>query len=229
MSMSFSYKAFWAGHEDLCSHLAAKVPAVIASVNYRLAPEHKYPSQYDDGYDALKFIDAQNTAVLPAFTDLSSCFIGGDSAGGNIAHHVTIRALKNADNFNKIRITGLLALQPAFGGEERTESELRLTHAPIINAERADILWRDFLAVGADRNHPAVNVFGGGSNSEAAKEVENLKFPATLVIVGGNDILQDWDKRYAEWLNNCGKEVELASRVSRCSPCFLCISRSARV
>ncbi|KAL8464804.1 hypothetical protein ACS0TY_034343 [Phlomoides rotata] len=78
------------------------------------------------------------------------------------------------------------------------ESELRLTHAPIINAEQTDILWRDFLPEGADRNHPVVNVFGGGSNSEAAKQVKNLKFPATLVIVGGNDILQDWDKRYAE-------------------------------
>ncbi|KAL8464786.1 hypothetical protein ACS0TY_034328 [Phlomoides rotata] len=167
-------------YDDLCSHLAAKVPAVIASINYRLAPEHKCPGQYEDGYDALKFIDAQDPAVLPAYTDLTSCFIRGDSAGGNIAHH------------------------PAFGGEERTESQLRLG-----NVERIDKLWRDFLPEGADRNHPAVNVFGGGSNSEAAKEVKNLEFPPTLVVVGGKDALQDWDIRYVEWLKNCGKEVEL--------------------
>ncbi|KAL8457175.1 hypothetical protein ACS0TY_035136 [Phlomoides rotata] len=97
-----------------------------------------------------------------------------------------------------------LAAKPAFGGEERPESQLRLG-----NVERIDKLWKDFLPEGADRNHPAVNVFGGGSNSEAAKEVKNLEFPPTLVVVGGKDALQDWDIRYVEWLKNCGKEVEL--------------------
>ncbi|KAI3454327.1 hypothetical protein Pfo_010990 [Paulownia fortunei] len=195
--------------DDLCSHLAAKVPAVIASINYRLAPEHKYPSQYEDGFDALKFIDAQNYAILPPNTDLNKCFIGGDSAGGNIAHHVTVRALQNAHQFDKIKITGILALQPFFGGEERTESELRLRNAPIIDVKKTDLLWRNFLPEGADRNHPAANVFGGGLNSETAAALTNLDFPSTLVIVGGNDPLQDWQRRYVEGLKNCGKEVEL--------------------
>ncbi|KAL8457190.1 hypothetical protein ACS0TY_035151 [Phlomoides rotata] len=188
--------------DDLCSHLATKVPAVIASINYRLTPEHKYPTQYEDGYDALKFID---TAFLPAYTDLSSCFIAGDSAGGNLAHHVTVRAVKNAEQFNKIRITGLVCLQPFFGGEERTESELRLPQVPMIDVARTDETWRKFLPEGADRDHPAVNVSGGGPNSE----LKNLEFPPTLVIVGGIDPLQDRGKRYAEWLKDCGKESEL--------------------
>ncbi|KAH6809369.1 hypothetical protein C2S51_027152 [Perilla frutescens var. frutescens] len=187
---------------DLCSHLAAGVPAVIVSVNYRLTPEHKYPSQYEDGFDVLKFINAN---VLPAKADLGKCFIGGDSAGGNIAHHVTVRAIQNLEQFNNIRIIGHLGLQPFFGGEERTESELRLTRAPMITVKETDVFWRDFLPAGADRDHPAANVFGGRANS-----LKNLDdFPSILVIIGGHDPLQDWDRRYVDWLKNFGKRVEL--------------------
>ncbi|KAK6148211.1 hypothetical protein DH2020_019123 [Rehmannia glutinosa] len=195
-----SYGADSKSFDDLCSNLAAKVPAVIASINYRLAPEHKYPSQYDDAFDALKFIDTQNYAVLPACTDFNKCFIAGDSAGGNIAHHVTVRALQNACEFDKIKITCIIALQPFFGGEELTESEIRLTKAPMIDVKRTDLMWRNFLPEGANRNHPAAHVLG--------TELKNLDFPETFVIVGGNDPLQDWQRRYVEGLKNCGKQVE---------------------
>ncbi|GFQ08214.1 probable carboxylesterase 18 [Phtheirospermum japonicum] len=87
--------------DHLCTNLAAKAPAVVASVNYRLSPEHKYPSQYDDGLDALRFIDAQNYDVLPAAADLSRCFVMGDSSGGNIAHHVTVRALEKENTMRQ--------------------------------------------------------------------------------------------------------------------------------
>ncbi|KAL3824958.1 hypothetical protein ACJIZ3_020987 [Penstemon smallii] len=190
--------------DDLCSHIAAEIPAVVASVNYRLAPEYRYPSQYDDAFDALKFIDAQNYAVLPANTDLNKCFIAGDSSGGNIAHHTTFRACKNSHEFVKIKVKGFMALQPFFGGEERTESELRLINAPVINVERTDWMWRCFLPEGMDRNHYSAHVFGGG-----VEEMKSVEFPRSLVIIGGYDPLQDWQRKYVEWLENCGKEVEL--------------------
>ncbi|KAK6149726.1 hypothetical protein DH2020_017251 [Rehmannia glutinosa] len=185
-----------------CSRLAAETRAVVASVNYRLAPEHRYPSQYEDGFDALKFIDSQNHAVLPANTDLDRCFIAGDSAGANIAHHVTVRACQNPHKFDKLKIVGLVSIQPFFGGEERTEAELRLKRAPLLNVEVTDRMWRSFLPEGADRDHPAVNVL------KSAK-LENVEFPSMLVVVGGYDPLQDWQRRYVEWVKEYGKEVEL--------------------
>ncbi|KAL1541924.1 putative carboxylesterase 18 [Salvia divinorum] len=188
--------------DDMCSHLAARVLVVVASVNYRLAPEHRYPSQYEDGFDALKFIDHD---FLYASTDVGKCFIGGDSAGANIAHHVTVRAAEQADQFNKLRIVGMLSLQPFFGGEERTDSELRLTKVPVLSVHATDAYWRGFLPEGSDRNHPAAHVFGGGD-----EELRNLEFPPSLVVVGGNDPLQDWDRRYVEWLKGCGKRVVVA-------------------
>lgn len=74
-------------YEDFCRRLAGGVVAIVVSVNYRLAPEHKYPAQHIDGFDVLKFIDGKKQ-ILPENADLDRCFLAGDSAGGNIAHHV---------------------------------------------------------------------------------------------------------------------------------------------
>ncbi|WRX31183.1 Alpha/beta hydrolase fold-3 - like 10 [Theobroma cacao] len=44
-------------YDGLCKRLAREVPATVVSVSYRLLPEHRYRSQYEDGFDVLKFID----------------------------------------------------------------------------------------------------------------------------------------------------------------------------
>ncbi|KAI8021969.1 putative carboxylesterase 18 [Camellia lanceoleosa] len=185
-------------YDLFCRNLAAHLQVTVASVNYRLAPNHRYPSQYNDGFETLKFIDAHNYAVLPSNIDLNRCFLAGDSAGGNIAHHVAVRYGRH--EFEKLNIIGLVEIQPFFGGEERSESELRLNRAPFLNVKRTDWMWRSFLPIGSDRNHEAVS---GGDVSEA------VKFPATLVVVGGGDPLQDWQRRYVEGLKKSGKEVKL--------------------
>ncbi|KAL6981486.1 hypothetical protein U1Q18_023114 [Sarracenia purpurea var. burkii] len=195
---SFSY-------DHLCRKLARELQAIVVSVNYRLAPTHRYPSQYDDGFDTLKFIDTRNYAVLPPITDLNRCFLAGDSAGANIAHHVTLRAGEH--EFKKLQIIGFVSIQPFFGGEERTESELRLTGAPVLNTKRTDWMWRSFLPQGSDRNHEAVNVFGAGSKNSG--DISAVRFPATVIFVGGCDPLQDWQRRYHEGLKKSGKEVQL--------------------
>lgn len=80
------------------------MPAIVVSVNYRLAPEHKYPAQYDDCFDVVKFLDedSDRRKFLPENADLSSCFLAGDSAGANIAHHVAKRACES--NFAKLKV-----------------------------------------------------------------------------------------------------------------------------
>ncbi|XLR24926.1 hypothetical protein S83_052826, partial [Arachis hypogaea] len=45
---------------------------------------------YDDGFAAMKFLE-ENPSVLPENADLAKCFLAGDSAGANLAHHVAIR------------------------------------------------------------------------------------------------------------------------------------------
>ncbi|XP_019155571.1 PREDICTED: probable carboxylesterase 18 [Ipomoea nil] len=196
ISLSPDFKYF----HNLCCRFAATVPAVVASVNYRLAPEHRYPCAYDDCFDALKFIDAKNYAVFPPITDFTRCFLAGDSAGGNIAHHITVRALNSVTDFERLNLAGQLSLQPFFGGEERTESELRLRKAPVLTLEDTDRMWRTFLPDGTNRDHAAAHVF---------EEELPEKFPRTLLIVGGFDLLQDWQRKYCERLRKFGVEVKV--------------------
>ncbi|THG06622.1 hypothetical protein TEA_005245 [Camellia sinensis var. sinensis] len=162
-----------------------------------LAPEHRFPSQFVDALDALKFLD---DAVLPPIADLSRCFITGDSAGANIAHHAAVRAAE--EEFRRVKIAGVIAVQPFFGGEKRTESELRLARVPLVSTEITDWLWRAFLPEKSDRNHEVVNVSGPKSAS-----ISGVKFPATMVVVGGFDPLQDRQRRYHGWLKKCGVET----------------------
>ncbi|KAK9280775.1 hypothetical protein L1049_003664 [Liquidambar formosana] len=190
--------------DDFCRRLAGELRAVVVSVNYRLSPEHRYPCQYEDGFDVLKFVDERGfDEFLPVNADLSRCFLAGDSAGSNLAHHVAVK-VGGYDQLREVKVIGLMAIQPFFGGEERTESEMKLVGMPIISVERTDWLWKAFLPEGADRDHPVVNVFGPKS-----ADISGVKFPATVVFVGGFDPLQDWQKRYYEGLKKSGKEVHL--------------------
>ncbi|KAF2297272.1 hypothetical protein GH714_020434 [Hevea brasiliensis] len=112
---------------------------------------------------------------IPTTTSSSST---GDSAGGNIAHHVVLQA--GEYRFSNMDVIGLITIQPFFGGEGRTESEIRLSGVPGLSIERSDWYWKAFLPEGADRNHPVVNVFGPN-----AVDISGVHFPATLVVIGG--------------------------------------------
>ncbi|KAK1678395.1 hypothetical protein QYE76_039243 [Lolium multiflorum] len=191
--------------DRLCRRLSRGIGAVVVSVEYRLAPEHPYPAAYDDAMDTLLFIDANGVPGLDdgVSVDLSSCFLAGESAGGNIIHNVANRWAAASSTSKSVRLAGLLAVQPYFGGEERTESELRLDGvAPIVNLRRSDFWWKAFLPAGATRDHPAAHVTD--ENAELAKT-----FPPALVVVGGFDPLQDWQRRYADVLRRKGKQVQV--------------------
>ncbi|KAG4939802.1 hypothetical protein JHK86_045943 [Glycine max] len=188
-------------YDAVCRLYCRSLNAVVISVNYRLAPEHRYPSQYDDGFDVLKFID-RNGSVLPDVADVTKCFLAGDSAGANLAHHVAVRVSK--EKLQRTNIIGLVSVQPYFGGEERTKSEIQLNRVPIISVDRTDWHWKVFLPNGSDRDHEAVNVSGPN-----AVDISGLDYPNTIVFMGGFDPLRDWQRKYYDWLRESGKEVEL--------------------
>ncbi|KAJ3675498.1 hypothetical protein LUZ60_004540 [Juncus effusus] len=193
-------------YDVLGRRFCSEIRAVVISVNYRLAPEHRYPAPYDDGIDVLRYLDSgrihsESGGILSGLDlDLESCFLTGDSAGGNIVHHVARRWAADIDSWQKVKIKRIMAIQPYFGGEERTEAELRLEGAPVVSMSRADWGWKVFLPEGADRNHEAAHVFGQTMEKE---------FPPAIVVVGEYDPLQDWQKRYYEMLKAQGKEVTL--------------------
>ncbi|KAK9735587.1 hypothetical protein RND81_04G214300 [Saponaria officinalis] len=194
---SFAYDA-------VCRRFAGKMNAVVCSVEYRLAPEHKFPAQYDDGLDVLNFLDKRRHEIdaWPNNADVSRCFIAGDSAGGNISHNVTVSACTS--RFSNLKILGLINIQPFFGGKERVESEKDLEGAPIVSVTRTEWMWKAFLPSDLDTDHWAVNVSGPN-----AVDLKGYDFPETLLFIGGFDPLKDWQRRYYELLRGCGKEVKL--------------------
>ncbi|KAJ4717202.1 Alpha/beta hydrolase-3 [Melia azedarach] len=110
---------------DHCSNIAANLPAVIVSLDYRLAPEHRLPAAYDDAMEVLHWIKTSEDEWLQKYVNFSYCFLLGDSAGGNIAYHIALRVAAKVDNILPLKIRGLMLNTPFFGGVKRTESELR--------------------------------------------------------------------------------------------------------
>ncbi|MDP1654859.1 MAG: alpha/beta hydrolase [Hylemonella sp.] len=71
-----------ATHDSLCRHLSQLAQCAVVSVDYRLAPEHKFPTAVHDAWDALQWLAAQGGALG---LDTSRLAVGGDSAGGTLA------------------------------------------------------------------------------------------------------------------------------------------------
>ncbi|GJN40901.1 hypothetical protein PR202_gn00317 [Eleusine coracana subsp. coracana] len=200
----FAYlSASSASYDAACRRIARHAAAAVVSVDYRRSLEHRFPAAYDDGFAALRFLD--DASNHPLSLDGSRCFLAGDSASGNIAHHVARRYALSPSSFRTVRLASLITIQPFFGGEARTPSALRLDGAPVVST---DWMWRAFLPPGADRTHEACDA-GMSSPAAAAGVVDAPQFPPVTVVVGGYDPLQDWQRRYCGALRAKGKEVTL--------------------
>ncbi|KAL2514855.1 putative carboxylesterase 8 [Forsythia ovata] len=151
---------------EFCNNIAGQFPAVVASVEYRLAPENRLPAAYDDALNAILWAKDQALGVggrdpWLEYADFSRVFIMGSSAGANIAYHVALRALDF--DLGPLKIIGLLMNQPFFGGLQRTQSELRLEEDKYVPLYVCDVLWSLALPQGANRDHEFCNPINGGS------------------------------------------------------------------
>ncbi|KAB2596601.1 carboxylesterase 1 [Pyrus ussuriensis x Pyrus communis] len=145
-------------NHDFCSDMALQLRALVVSLEYRLAPEHRLPAAYDDAVDALHWIASTKEEWVTEFTDLSSCFLMGTSAGGNLAYHAGLRACEAiGDRLRPLRIKGLILHHPFFGGSDRTGSELAMANDPILSLPGCDGAWSLALPVGTDRDHEYCN------------------------------------------------------------------------
>ncbi|PSR86280.1 Gibberellin receptor GID1B like [Actinidia chinensis var. chinensis] len=185
-------------YDTFCRRLVSICKAVVVSVNYRRSPENCYPSAYDDGWAALKWVHSR--PWLRSGKDSKVfVYLAGDSSGGNIAHHVAHRAAESG-----VEVLGNILLHPMFGGQDRTESEKKLDGKYFVTIQDRDWYWRAYLPKGEDRDHPACNPFGPRGIS-----LKGLTFPKSLVVVAGLDLVQDWQLAYVEGLKNAGQEVKL--------------------
>uniref|UniRef100_J3KWI4 Alpha/beta hydrolase fold-3 domain-containing protein n=2 Tax=Oryza brachyantha TaxID=4533 RepID=J3KWI4_ORYBR len=194
-----------------CLRAASELPALVLSVQYRLAPEHRLPAAIDDGAAFFSWISGQAALGagadpwLAESADFARTFVSGVSAGANLAHHVTVRLASGQPVVDPVRVAGYVLIDAFFAGVERTASEASPPANVSLTVEMADQLWRMSLPVGATRDHPVANPFGPDSPSLAL-----VALPPALVVAPGGDVLYDRVVDYAARLKEMGKSVELA-------------------
>ncbi|KAG8050002.1 hypothetical protein GUJ93_ZPchr0009g552 [Zizania palustris] len=111
-------------HHRHLNYLVARACVVAVSVDYRLAPEHLLPAAYDDSWAALNWAVSGGDPWLSEHGDTGRVFLAGVSAGGNIAHNMTIAVgARGLDAAAPARIEGTILLHPSFCGEARMEAE----------------------------------------------------------------------------------------------------------
>lgn len=196
-------------------HVAAEVPAVVLSVQYRLAPEHRLPAAIDDAATFFFWLRAQ-AAPAPAAAaaaadpwlaesaDFSRTFVSGVSAGSNLAHHVVVQIASGQIVPGAVRVAGYFLFSPFFGSDERVASESHPPAGVSVTVQMLDVAWRMALPLGATRDHPLANPFGPDSPS-----LQPLPLPPVLLEAPGRDVLYDHVLRYAARLKEMGKAVEL--------------------
>ncbi|RDX82788.1 Carboxylesterase 1, partial [Mucuna pruriens] len=188
---------------DFCADMSSTVGAVVASVEYRLAPEHRLPAAYDDAAEALAFIRSSRDEWLTKYADFGNCYLMGNSAGGTIAYFAGLRAIDC--DIEPLRIKGLILRQPFFGGTQRSGSELRLENDEVIPLSVSDLLWELSLPVGVDRDHEYSNLRAENWVGKLEK-VRELEW-RVLVSGNGGDPLVDREKELVEVLEEKGVQV----------------------
>jgi len=176
-------------YDVVCRAIARRSGAVVVSVDYRLAPEHKFPAAVDDSYAATVWV-YENAARLGF--DSHRLAVGGDSAGGNLA---TVMALKCRDN----------------GGPALA---LQVLVYPVTNLQSFDTQSHREFADGYYLTGPLMEWFRAlylarpedGANIHAspllAPDLRGL--PPALVITAECDVLRDEGEAYGKRLQEAG-------------------------
>ncbi|WP_153504214.1 alpha/beta hydrolase [Cumulibacter manganitolerans] len=175
-------------HDRFCARIARDTGATVVSVDYRLAPEHPFPTPYEDCWAALLAVAAD----VESFGG-GKIAVAGDSAGGNLAAAIAQRARDEQQE-----LAAALLLYPAvdlegdYLSKTQNATGYRLTKSDMDAFERA-------YAGSADRTDPRMSPLYGDPSGLCP----------TIVAVAGYDPLRDEGTAYAEVLEKAGVDVTL--------------------
>jgi acetyl esterase len=171
--------------------LAVLTHSVILAVNYQKAPEHKYPTPFDDCYTAFTWFSERTDEF---HVDPKKIGVGGDSAGGNLASGVAIKIR----DVNTYHLAYQLLIYPCNGVNFETASYLANADDYGLTRNSMKWLWEQYLNGESDYQDPyAVPL--------SAKDLTKLA-PAVL-ITAEYDVLHDDGVAYAEKLQAAGVPV----------------------
>jgi acetyl esterase len=181
-------------HDATSRELANQGGCLVVSVDYRLAPEHKFPAAAEDAYAATRWV-AEHAAEIGA--DPGRLAVGGDSAGGNLASVVALMARDRGGPRLAVQLLIYPVTDHAFDTPSYREN------AEGYGLTRGQMIWfsNHYLNRPADADSPYASPL----------RAESLRgLPPALIITAEYDVLRDEAERYAERLQADGVEVRLA-------------------
>jgi acetyl esterase len=179
-------------HDAVCRALAKESGAVVISVDYRLAPEHKFPAAVDDSYAATVWV-AANAEKLGI--DARRISVGGDSAGGNLA---TVVAMRCRDAGGPTLAAQVLIYPVTDSSSLETTSHREFGDGYFLTSAGMAWFTGHYLASADEKRHPEVSPL-------LAQNLGGL--PPALVITAEFDPLRDEGEAYAQRLKQAGVPV----------------------
>lgn len=174
--------------DPLCAALAEESGCVVVSVDYRLAPEYKFPIPLDDCYAALRWtVDHADSLGI----DPKRIAVGGDSAGGNLAAAVSLMARDREEMLPAAQIL----IYPVTDYRFQTPSYIEHAEGTNLTLEKMQWFWDQYLDGALSGESPYASVL-------RAADFSGL--PPTLVQTAGYDPLRDEGERYAVRLREAG-------------------------
>lgn len=179
-------------YEMTVKTIANMTKSAVAFVNYPHAPEFSYPHAINHVYGALKFLyenaDKYNL-------DRTRIALVGDSAGGNLAIHTTLKIQKE-----KMKISCLALIYPVCDNELKTNSYEEYKNGPWLSKKAMEWFWKCYMPDNEDRKKYI---------SPLNTDIELLKhFPPSLIITAENDVLRDEGETFARNLISAGVEMQ---------------------
>ncbi len=178
------------GHDALCQSLANRLGIGVISVDYRLAPEHRFPIPLQDCYDALVWCQ-QNAAMLNINAD--KIIVGGDSAGGNLAAAVSLMARDEGT----AQVAAQVLYYPVTDRDFTRPSYSENESGYLLTKKGMEFFWESYVTSDDAANQLAAPL--------RAASLSGL--PAAFVLTAAYDPLRDEGLAYAAALKQAGNKV----------------------
>lgn len=180
-------------YETVARKLAERTSCAVVLVEYRLAPEHRYPAAVDDAYDALEWVNKHLDDIAGEEVPL---FVAGDGSGGNLAAVTSMRA-RNRGSPN-IALQALI--YPVTDADLERPSHLDPENQLLLTRDDMIWSWDHYLPESSRRAEPDASPL----------HTENLRgLPPAVILTAEHDVLRDEGEAYAARLQETGVPVEL--------------------
>ncbi len=180
-------------HDATCRELCAGAGCVVVAVDYRLAPEHRYPASADDCYAAARWV-ADDAASLGV--DARRLAVGGDSAGGNLAAVVSLMARDRGAPAIRFQ----LLIYPVTDADFTRGSYVQNAEGYLLTTSAMKWFWGHYAPDETRRREPYASPL-------FARDLSGL--PPALVQTAEFDPLRDEGEAYAKRLQQAGVSTAL--------------------